>query len=226
VATDLQRYLVGIAAGIEATGADRDPMSLVAGLIAGAAALQYNRAGSGGDDPSAAELASRAGVAAADLAADGADLARITETAAGVANSGWLLAPPHDPALREEFRLRALIATVLAALAQVAGGADGEPEVAGCGAGPGEHSGRRFLAEVTFEFRGDATARSRLQQTLASMGTDLRVWPGEDRARFHLHTVHPADVVGEAYALGTPFDLRIGTLEPPLSVPHGRMDDE
>lgn len=226
VATHLERYVVGIAAGIEATGADRDPMSLVAGLIAGAAALQYSRAGSMGDDPPAAELAARAGVAAADLAAEGADLARIVEAAAGVANSGWQLVQPAEPEQADEFRLRALIGMLLAALAQVVGRGDDDVAVAGCGAGPGDHSGRRFLAEVTFEFHGDAAARAALEQTLSTMGTDLRVWPAEDSAQFHLHTVHPADVVGEVYAVGTPFDLRIGTLEPPLSVPHGRMDDD
>lgn len=223
--TDVERYLRGIAAGIEATGADREPMSLVAGLVAGAAALQFSRAGHGGVESNAAELAARAGVAAADLATEGAGLSRIAEAAAGVAGAVWTPQAPPDPASADDARLCSLIATVLAALAQVVGRGAPTTVVAGCGAGPGDHSGRRFLAEVTFQFHGDALARDRLEQTLAAMGTDLRVWPVEDRAHYHLHTVHPADVVAEIYALGTPFDLRIGTLEPPLSVSHARMDD-
>lgn len=224
-AADLERYLRGIAAGIEATGADRDPMSLVAGLVAGAAALQFSRAGSGQGESGAAEQAARAGVAAADLAADGADLSRITEAVAGVSSADLSFgAAAQDSA--DESRLRALIATVLGALAQVVGPGGGPDQVAGCGAGAGEHSGRRFLAEVTFQFHGDASACDRLEQALSTMGTDLRVWPADGSASYHLHTVHPADVVAEVYAVGTPFDLRIGTLEPPLSVPPGRMDGE
>lgn len=225
-AADVERYLVGTAAGIEATGADRDPISLVAGLIAGAAAVQFSTAGRVGDESSAAEFAARAGVAAADLAADGADLARIVEAAAAVANSGWVLSDAPQERQTPSSRLRSLIGMVLAALARVVGAADAEVESAGCGAGPGEHGGRRFLAEITFEFRADAATRSRLAQTLTTIGTDLRVWPQQDHHRFHLHSVYPAQVIDEIYALGTPFDLRIGTLEPALSAGPGTMDGE
>lgn len=226
-ATDLERYLRGVAAGIEATGADRDPMSLVAGLVAGAARLQFDRAGRGGEEPSAAEAAARAGVAAADVATEGAPLARVTDVAAAVAAEGWAFGVPDDPELVDDYRLRALIGMVLAALNDVVSAMQDGPQVAGCGATAGDHRGRTFLAEVTFEFRGAAAAQARLADSIGLMGTDLRVWPGsgdDGITHYHLHTNHPAEVVGEIYAMGTPFDLLIGSLEPPMSERSGRID--
>lgn len=224
----LADYLLGIAAGIEATGADRDPMSLVAGLVAGAARLQFSLAGNAGDGPSAAEVAARAGVAAADLASDGADLYRVVAAAAGAAASGWTEIPAQDaPAEVEDRRLRRLITVLLAALEDAVGRQQDRPGRAGCGAGAGDHRGRPFLAELTFEFRGDASAQARLSKTIDRMGTDLRIWPDDDSpavARYHLHTNRPAEVTAEIYALGTPFDLRVGSLEPPLSERAGTMD--
>jgi len=35
------------------------------------------------------------------------------------------------------------------------------------------------------------------------------IWPGSNWPRFHLHTDHPAEVIGQIYAHGTPFDLQI-----------------
>ncbi|MDQ2845287.1 MAG: hypothetical protein M3Y77_02810 [Actinomycetota bacterium] len=232
VAADLERYLRGLAAGVEATGADRDPMSLVAGLVAGAAQLQYSRAGTAGDQPSAAESAARAGVAAADLAADGADLARIVAVAAEVAMSGWSPGPQPDQHGADEQRLRVLIGMVLLALDEVAGRPDGRRAVAGCGAGAGEHRGRTFLAEVTFDFYGADQTQAQLAGSIARMGTDLRIWPDADVGvtHYHLHSNHPAEVVAEVFAVGTPFELKIGTLEPPMSERGGTMgvnfDDE
>lgn len=226
-ATDLERYLRGVAAGIEATGADRDPMSLVAGLVAGAARLQFDRAGRGAEEPSAAEAAARAGVAAADVATEGAPLARVTDVAAAVAAEGWAFGVPDDPELVDDYRLRALIGMVLAALNDAVIAIQDRPQVAGCGATAGDHRGRTFLAEVTFEFRGAAAAQARLADSIGPMGTDLRVWPGsgdDGVTHYHLHTNHPAEVVGEIYALGTPFDLLIGSLEPPMSERSGRID--
>ncbi|MDQ6657057.1 MAG: hypothetical protein M3Z00_02275 [Actinomycetota bacterium] len=225
VAADLERYLRGLAAGVEATGADRDPMSLVAGLVAGAAQLQYSRAGTAGDQPSAAESAARAGVAAADLAADGAELARVVGAAAEVAMSGWSPGPQADQQRADEQRLRVLIGMVLLALDEVARPAGGRGVVAGCGAAAGEHRGRRFLAEVTFDFYGADENQAQLAGSIVRMGTDLRVWPDGDGGvtHYHLHTTHPADVVAEVFAVGTPFALRIGTLEPPMSERGGTM---
>ena len=223
----LADYLLGVAAGIEATGADRDPMSLVAGLVAGAARLQFSRAGSAGAEPSAAEVAARAGIAAADLATDGADLCRVV-AAAGVAASGWTAIPaPDDPAQADDRRLRSFVTMLLAALEDAVGRRQDRPGRAGCGAGAGDHRGRPFLAEMTFEFRGDRSAQARLSEMIDRMGTDLRIWPDDDSTavtRYHLHTNRPAEVTAEIYALGTPFDLRIGSLEPPMSERGGTID--
>jgi hypothetical protein len=224
----LTDYLLGIAAGIEATGADRDPMSLVAGLVAGAARLQFGRAGNAGEAPSAAEVAARAGVAAADLATDGADLCRVVAAAAGVAASGWTAIPaPDGPAQADDRRLRSFITMLLAALEDAVGRQQDRPGRASCGAGAGDHRGRPFLAEMTFEFRGGPSAQARLSDMIDRMGTDLRIWPDDDSpavTRYHLHTNRPAEVTAEIYALGTPFDLRIGSLEPPMSERGGTMD--
>ncbi len=223
----LADYLLGIAAGIEATGADPDPMSLVTGLVAGAARLQFSRAGHPGDGTTAAEVVARAGVAAADLATDGADLGRVVAAAAGVAAGGWRPAQDcQDPAQAADRRLRSFLTVVLTALDDVVGRQNDQPDRAGCGAGPGDHRGRVFLAEVTFEFRGDPSAQAELSELIGRMGTDLRVWPDDESPaviRYHLHTHHPAQVTAEIYALGTPFDLRIGSLEPPMSEHAGRM---
>jgi len=223
----LTDYLLGIAAGIEATGADRDPMSLVAGLVAGAARLQFSRAGNAGEAPSAAEVAARAGVAAADLATDGADLCRVV-AAAGVAATGWTAIPaPDERAQADDRRLRSFITMLLAALEDAVGRQQDRPGRAGCGAGAGDHRGRPFLAEMTFEFRGGPSAQARLSDMIDRMGTDLRIWPDDDSpavTRYHLHTNRPAEVTAEIYALGTPFDLRIGSLEPPMSERGGTMD--
>lgn len=225
VADDLERYLRGMAAGIEATGADRDPMSLVAGLVAGAAQLQYSRAGVAGGEPSTAESAARAGVAAADIAADGADLGRVVGVAAEVAMTGWSPGPQPDQQRTDEQRLRVLLGMVLLALDEVAGAPDGRRAVAGCGAAAGEHRGRTFLAEVTFDFYGADETHARVAGSIARMGTDLRVWPDDESGvtHYHLHTNHPAEVIAEVFAAGTPFELKIGTLEPPMSERGGRM---
>lgn len=223
VSGDLHRYLTGIAAGIEATGADRDPMSLVTGLVTGAAHLQFTRGRASEGAPTAAELATRAGMAAADLATDGAGLSAVVDAVVQVLDGGAPASVGGDPATVGDRRLHALVLLVLDALRQVVVPDDGSGRArAGCGAGADEHGGRRFLAEVTFRFAANPGTRQRLSGALEQLGTDLRSWPGpdaDDTASYHLHTVHPGAVVEEIYAVGTPFDLRIGTLEPRPAIP-------
>lgn len=223
VAGDLRRYLAGIAAGIEATGADRDPMSLVTGLVTGAAHLQFSRGRSADGTPTAAEAATRAGMAAADLATDGAALDAVVDAVVEVLDGGVPGSAGGEPTRVGDRRLHALLVLVLDALRQVVVPDDGSGRGrAGCGAGADEHAGRRFLAEVTFRFAANPGTRQRLSDALDQLGTDLRSWPGpdaDDTASYHLHTVHPGAVVEEIYAIGTPFDLRIGTLEPRPAIP-------
>ena len=216
----LEHYLFGLATGIEATGADREPISLVTGLIAREARLQFHRAGAAARGVSAASSPPRGSRPHADAAGDGADLAGVAAAAAGV---GFLRAGQQD-STGTDARLGGLIALLLVTLQDVVVPDRRRDQTAGCGAEPGAPGGRQFLAEVTFGFGGTEQAADTLVQNLERMGTDLKVWGEEQDLRFHLHTVDPGAVVTEAYALGTVFDLRIGTLEPPPDSSIGDAD--
>lgn len=265
----LREYLLGVAAGMAAAGDDGTVMPLVAGLVTAGAQLRFHALesvpASGG--VSAGELASRAALAAADVAGDGGDVPEVARAFAEAAQSGWsqrltAAAGAAEPsaAARQQFRLRVLLRAVAVALSQAAG-VEAAPARAGCGAEPGNPGGRTFLAELTFSVdtagRGDALVAA-LQDALDPLGTDLRVWhsaaadaehagartgteaasghdesarragdPDESGAvAFHLHTTRPGEAITQVYALTTPFELSVRTLEPPLSVPEpdGRRD--
>ena len=228
----LRRYLHALAAGISGTRqmlgpanaedgrdlglpGDADALALVTGLNAAAASLlgeieapAYRDAGRAYSDPTAAEAARLAGVAAAELVVDGAGLQQVIGSAAAALN-GWQIGLPPDPVERNEYRTRALVGIVLSALEQVT--RDPEPlgEPASCGALPGQNLGRAFNAEITFSMGlADSEIRS-LAADLAEIQAEVVVWPGGQWPRFHLHTDRPGEAVGLLYAYGTPFDLEI-----------------
>lgn len=228
----LRRYLHALAAGVSRTrqmlgptGAadgpelgppgDADALALVTGLNAAAASLlgeiesPAHRAGGGAhSDPTAAEAATLAGVAAAELVVDGAGLQQVIGSAAGALN-GWQIGLPQDPVERTEYRTRALVGIVLYALEQVT--RDPEPlgEPASCGALPGQNLGRAFTAEITFSMGLAETEIRSLSVDLRHIDVDVVVWPGSQWPRFHLHTDRPGETIGLLYAYGTPFDLEI-----------------
>jgi hypothetical protein len=231
----LQRYLHALAAGMASTRRvfaatvdelldetldgmpDSGAMELAAGLNAGAAALlgevRSSAYAAGREwrhaEPTAAESARQAGVAAAELVVDGADLHDVADAAAGVAMSGWRIGLPHDPADRIEYRARGLVGLVLAAL-EIQTRAPEPPAVpASCGALPGQNLGRPFAAEITFSMGLETAEIRSLSTDLAQLSTEVTVWPGGQWPRFHLHTDRAGDVVGQVYAYGTPFDLVI-----------------
>jgi hypothetical protein len=201
---------------------DVGAMALVAGLNAGAAALHGEivspahrpaEPGWRGTEPTAAESARQAGVAAAELVVDGAGLPEITSLAADVAMAGWRIGVPDDPIDRIEYRTRGLLGILLVALELETRDPEPAGEPASCGAAPGENNGSIFDAEITFTM-GLAPADMRaLSDDLAGLVSELVVWPGRDSRnswpRFHLHTEQPAEVIGQVYAYGTPFDLAI-----------------
>ena len=200
---------------------DVGSMALVAGLNAGAAALHGEIASPAhrpdrewrAAEPTAAESARQAGVAAAELVVNGAGLPEITSLAADVAMAGWRIGVPDDPIERIEYRTRGLLGILLVALELETRDPEPAGEPASCGAAPGENVGQSLDAEITFTM-GLAPAELRaLSDDLAGLVTELVVWPGRDSRnswpRFHVHTVRPADVIGQIYAYGTPFDLAI-----------------
>ncbi len=228
----LRRYLHALAAGISGTRqllgpanvevgrdlglpGDADALALVTGLNAAAASLlgeieapADRDAGRPYSDPTAAEAARLAGVAAAELVVDGAGLQQVIGSAAAALN-GWQIGLPPDPVERNEYRTRALVGIVLSALEQVT--RDPEPlgEPASCGALPGQNLGRAFNAEITFSMGlADSEIRS-LAADLGEIQAEVVVWPGGQWPRFHLHTDRPGEAVGLLYAYGTPFDLEI-----------------
>jgi hypothetical protein len=226
------RYLDALAAGVASTrlafmnvdasadfgggaGGDVAAFALVAGLNAGAAALHGENAGSpyrlgrGNTEPTAAESARLAGVAAAELVVNGAGLHDVAGTAAGVAMNGWQIGLPDDPVERIEYRARGLVGLVLVALEQQTRDPEPPGEPASCGALPGENLGRPFPAEITFTM-GLAPAEIRsLTVDLTGLAAEVTVWPGSQWPRFHVHTDRAGDVIGQVYAYGTPFDLLI-----------------
>ena len=202
--------------------ADVGAMALVAGLNAGAAALHGQivspaqlpgEPGWRATEPTAAESARQAGVAAAELVVDGAGLPEITSLAADVAMAGWRIGVPDDPIDRVEYRTRGLLGILLVALELETRDPEPAGEPASCGAEPGENRGSIFDAEITFTM-GLAPADMRaLSDDLAGLVSELVVWPVRDSRnswpRFHLHTEQPAEVIGQVFAYGTPFDLAI-----------------
>ncbi len=223
----LAAYLVGMATGIAGTrramlesGPDEvamaDRLSLVAGLIAGGAALQVgldelDRIDGPADriEPSATDLARVAGTSAAELVVDGADLHTITTAAASAA----MVSGPPDGANRSpRYRTRALVALVLLAL-QRSTAPPGDPvDPPSCGARPGVNNGAELLAEITFTSFLSAADSARLERTLRSVADEVVVWSEADRRHFHVHSRAAGEVVAEAYAVGSVFSLEIGRL--------------
>lgn len=224
-AAALAAYLTGMATGIAGTrsamsaaGPDEvamaDRLSLVAGLIAGGAALQVGPDGAPGPadrhEPSATDLARVAGTSAAELVVDGADLHTITSAAAAAA----MVSGPPDGANRSpRYRARALVAVVLVAL-QRSTAPPGDPvDPPSCGARPGVNNGAELLAEITFTAFLSEADSMRLERTLRSVADEVVVWSEADRRYFHVHSRAAGEVVAEAYAVGSVFSLEIGRLD-------------
>jgi len=207
-----------LTAGLSAV--DVGTMALVAGLNAAAAALHgeiaspaYRPGREWAAEPTAAESARQAGVAAAELVVNGAGLHEIAAAAADVAMNGWRIGVPDDPIDRIEYRTRGLVGILLVALEQETRDPEPVGEPASCGALPGDNLGQSFSAEITFTMSlAQAEIRS-LSADLAGLASEVTVWPGRDSRsgwpRFHLHTDRPGEVIGQVYAYGTPFDLEI-----------------
>jgi hypothetical protein len=192
-------------------------MALVAGLIAGAAALQDSLGGwsppeTPKSEPTAAEVARLAGVTAAELAVDGADLSAIAAQAAGTAVLGWTVGVPGDARALTEYRTRALIGMLLIALQQASRAPEPPAEPASCGAGPGEHRGSAFDAEIGFEIRCEDPERDTLIAELKPLAQEVRVWSSTGVHTFHVHTRRPGEVISLAYASGMLFDLEVTAL--------------
>lgn len=226
VSIALYGYLVGIAAGIAATGADREPTSLVAGLVTGAAQLRFSWpiAGRFG----AVDLADRVGLAAADMSGEGADLDQVVRAVDDTVQAMLLgdvtpesvaeyAAAGHTEA-DDDRRLRGIIQGILAALRYVVAPTVGSDRTRRDADGRGGCRPRRFLAEVCFTVDGPASVHQRIARTLDAHGTavECRSHEVEDVRDYHLHTMHPGAVVSEIYAIATPFGLRIDSTEPPL----------
>lgn len=216
VAADLLRYLLGVASGIAGAGPPVSALSLVTGLIAGAAAIGYQSSRGeqlDGRPGSAAQAAGGAAIGAADLAGEGADVHRIASSAAADVIQGQVLAPPVDPGSADDHRLRGLIGLLLAGLEHASRPALQPGDPASCGAGPGENVGREFLAEVTFQTFCGVEEAGALAAALAPVAEDVRVWPDGPAHRFHLHTVRAGEAIARAYAHGLLFDLTVSSLQ-------------
>jgi len=231
----LRSYLGAVAAGVAETRrtlawtdaddtaggqpiGDPGSLALVAGLNAGAAALYseyvttaYRPAGlSGAPEPTAAESARLAGVSAAELVVDGADLHQIAGAAAGVAR-GWRVGLPENAQEQADYRVRALVGLLLVALEHVTREPEPASEPASCGAGPGENAGHSFPAEITFQIGVEQGSARSLATELRGLADEVAVWVSGDGSwyTFHVHTDRPGEVVGQVYAYGTAFDLQI-----------------
>jgi hypothetical protein len=202
----------GVGPGASATGA----LALAAGLNAAAAALHgpsrpSPRAGRPGRI-TAAESARTAGVTAAELVVDGADLYRVASLAAASALDGWRIGPPDDPAERADDRAKALVGMVLMALKLECRDPLPPARPAACGALPGQNVGPAFLAEITCTMRVDAEAMPALTGELGRLCREVAIWPTDGDPAFHLHTDRPGAVIEHLYASGLPFDLQITRL--------------
>ncbi|MGI8591119.1 MAG: hypothetical protein ACR2M5_09055 [Nakamurella sp.] len=226
----LQVYLTGMATGIagarlvmsdsgdagQASAGDR--LSLVAGLIAGGAAIQVAP-----DDPAqsvdrqfpgsvgtALEVARTAGTTAAELVVDGADLYTITSAAAAAV----LAAGPPDLANRESrYRARALVGMVLITLQRCTAPPGAPVRPPSCGAAPGSNVGVELSAEVTFTMFLSQEICDRLTAFLGGSADEVVVWSEGDRRYFHVHTRMAGEVISEAYASGAVFSLTVGRRE-------------
>ncbi len=221
-AAALQAYLIGMATGVAGTRAAMvdngdldgvavaDRLCLVAGLIAGGAALQVaDVAGAARPGSGAADLARVAGTSAAELVVDGADLRAITNAAAAAA----LVTGPPDGANREPaYRARAMVSLVLMALQRSTAPSPAPVAPPSCGAGPGVNNGTELLAEITFTAFLDEPALHRLCTTVRGLAEELVVWSEGDRRHFHVHSFSAGEVIAEAYAVGSVFSLEIGRL--------------
>lgn len=228
----LRSYLHALAAGIAGTrqmlaasgpagdepgSGDTGALALVTGLNAGAAALHGQIAATSrrsieevrGLEPTAAESASLAGVAAAELVVNGAGLHEVAATAAAAAVGGRRIGLPSESVERDEYRAAVLVGAVLLALELATRDPEPPAEPAACGAMPGENPGEPFEAEITFTMGLAGDEIRSLTADLGQLATDVVIWPGNNWPRFHLHTDHPAEVIGQIYAHGTPFDLQI-----------------
>jgi hypothetical protein len=228
----LHSYLHALAAGIagtrqmlttagqrddEPTFGDIGALALVTGLNAAAAALHGQIVAPSrrsveevrGLEPTAAESASLAGVAAAELVVNGAGLHEVAATAAAAAVGGRRIGLPAESVERDEYRAAVLVGAVLLALEVATRDPEPPAEPAECGAMPGENLGAPFEAEITFTMGLAGDEIRSLSADLGQLATDVAIWPGNNWPRFHLHTDHPAEVIGQIYAHGTPFDLQI-----------------
>jgi hypothetical protein len=229
----LRSYLHALAAGIAGTRqmladagqhADDEPafgdtgaLALVTGLNAAAAALHGQIVAPSrrsveevrGLEPTAAESASLAGVAAAELVVNGAGLHEVAATAAAAAIGGRRIGLPTESVERDEYRAAVLVGAVLRALEIATREPEPPAEPAECGAMPGENLGEPFEAEITFTMGLASDEIRSLSADLGQLATDVAIWPGNSWPRFHLHTNRPAEVIGQIYAHGTPFDLQI-----------------
>ena len=230
----LRSYLHALAAGIAGTRqmlaasgqqadddvpgyGDTGALALVTGLNAAAAALHGQIAAPSrrsveevrGLEPTAAESASLAGVAAAELVVNGAGLHEVAATAAAAAVGGRRIGLPAEAVERDEYRAAVLVGAVLLALELATRDPEPPAEPAECGAMPGQNLGAPFEAEITFTMGLAADEIRSLSTDLRQLATYVVIWPGSNWPRFHLHTDHPAEVIGQIYAHGTPFDLQI-----------------
>lgn len=222
----VQRYLLGFASAVaDAMGklggagvvdlptepaGPTDTMAVAAGLLAGAAAAK-DVAGPGRAGALAAELAHRAGLTAAELAVTGADLPAVTAAAAAIVVDLRSRAEPLE-ATGVDRRAVSWICLLLVALARAARPPEPAVAPAPCGATPGQRLGSPFAAEVTFVLSAEDTARTALLERLGTCSDDVTVWPRAGMHAFHVHTHSPGEVVSEAYAHGTVFELGITAL--------------
>lgn len=228
-------YLAGFAAGVSETrrllavepsidlfggldpGADAGgALALAAGLNAAAAALtdpgrDASRPGSAAG-PTAAESARSAGVTAAELVVDGADLHRIAAVAAGAAVAGWRAGLPQEDDARADYRAKALLGMLLVALERECRAPLPPAQPAACGALPGENRGQAFMAEITCTLHVDGETMATLIGELNRLCREVAIWPTGGSPAFHLHTDRPGEVIEQLYASGMPFDLQITRL--------------
>ncbi|WP_395729114.1 hypothetical protein [Nakamurella sp.] len=210
-AVDLGGLAGGVDPGASAVGA----LALAAGLNAAAAALAgwaADRPSAGRGGPTAAESARAAGVTAAEVVVDGADLHRVAAHAAGTAVDGWRVGLPDDPAERADYRAKALVGTVLVALELECREPLPPARPASCGALPGENRGAAFLAEITCTLHVADEALPTLIGELNRLCREVALWPTDRSSSLHLHTDRPGEAIEQLYASGVPFDLAITRL--------------
>lgn len=203
VAAPLRDYLTGIAAGIGETGGDPQPMSVVAGLMTGATRLQYQRPGTGGPvRPSAAELATRSALAAADSAIAGEGLAVVSRSAAAAVASWWEPIDPLtsvvEPSVQDEVRLRLLVARLVLALAECAAGSAHGPD-----------TGDVFRAWIGLRLPLDADPD--VLRAIDNVSR-LTIRQEPDDWRVEIVTDDPGEVLLGVFAAGQPLEVQIRDL--------------